>query len=107
MKLLRPTIEQLLARAKAGLSIGVCEYTGFKGSTSACAIGHGPQAGIEISDDDLSWPGYARRVFGTDEMSSEEGHYMFDLNNGGNHLDAAERIRSVINGTWKEEENDE
>lgn len=32
--------------------------------TTACAVGHGPLAGIPISDKDSGWSAYAVRVFG-------------------------------------------
>lgn len=36
--------------------------------TVACAVGHGPDAGIEASDaDGGKWDAYARRVFGQDD----------------------------------------
>lgn len=68
----------------------------------ACAIGHGPIAGIPLNPDDLSWRAYAARVFGTHETGSRAGSYMFGCyGNSNNPQDAAERIRKVLDGTWE------
>jgi hypothetical protein len=41
----------------------------------ACAIGHGPLAGIPESSDDCDWDDYAVRVFGVD--ASRSGSFLF------------------------------
>ena len=64
--------------------------------TAACAIGHGPLAGIEASDTDYTWTEYAQRVFGTDELTTVEGMYMFSFDNEDGHIPAAKRIREVL-----------
>ncbi len=63
--------------------------------SAACAIGHGPAAGIRVYDD-RSWWGYATRVFGTCDGSSLAGKRMFGIDNGGDHFDAAARIRKEL-----------
>lgn len=42
--------------------------------TVACAVGHGPAAGIRLYGDDC-WESYADRVFG--EMDNDDFQYMF------------------------------
>lgn len=63
--------------------------------SSACAIGHGPFAGIRVYGD-FSWSAYADRVFGTCDNGSHAGRRMFGLNNKGDHFAAAERIRAEL-----------
>lgn len=46
--------------------------------TAACAVGHGPNAGIISTQDDIDWNSYADRVFGCNANSY--GEFMF----GGN-----------------------
>lgn len=72
------------------------DFAGYECNTVACAIGHGPAAGIPIHEDDDLWPRYARRVFGYDDFS---GDFMFGI--GYVSLDntpkgAAMRIRYVV-----------
>lgn len=67
-----------------------------KCGSSACAIGHGPNAGIRISPHDWSWTQYADRVFGVNHFTNGIGEYMFGGNMGGDHRDAAKRIREVL-----------
>ncbi len=78
--------------------------------TAACALGHGPAAGVRISGDD-TWMGYCRRAFGCRQYHSdlwdkarygtpEEGAIydrLFASALGGNHYDAAQRIRDYLN----------
>lgn len=69
--------------------------------SSACAIGHGPNAGIPLQGDDYFWSKYARRAFGVDESDYESGgNYMFGLNNSNDPKAAAKRIREVVSGEW-------
>lgn len=50
-------------------------YVGFDECGSvACAIGHGPAAGVPIFDTDSSWPAYAIRSFGFNELT---GSFIF------------------------------
>lgn len=54
------------------------EYSPFEheyGSV-ACAIGHGPAAGIPIRGSDNSWLVYAKRVFGVN-ANGDVYHYLF------------------------------
>ena len=71
------------------------EYLTECGS-SACAIGHGPAAGIPIEYSDAYWPSYSKRVFGTDDSSTQEGYYMFGGLHTDNHREAAERILNIV-----------
>ena len=64
--------------------------------TAACAIGHGPWAGIPVIETDWSWPHYARRVFGTDDCQTDEGEFMFGVDNPNGPRRAAARIRKVL-----------
>lgn len=66
----------------------------------ACAIGHGPAAGIGLRGDP-SWPEYAERVFGTDEAATSAGEYMFGVDNPNDPRAAADRIRKVLSGEWQ------
>lgn len=63
--------------------------------SSACAIGHGPFAGIRVYGD-YSWPSYAERVFGTCDNGTAAGIRMFAIHNKGDHFDAAKRIRAEL-----------
>jgi hypothetical protein len=63
--------------------------------TSACAIGHGPAAGIPIQND-LLWTTYSTRAFGCTDWTHGFGQYMFNFENEGDHFDAAGRIREVL-----------
>lgn len=65
----------------------------------ACAIGHGPAAGIPLGEE-WYWYEYAQRVFGTCETSSEQGQFMFGARNVNCPRAAAERIRTVLSGEW-------
>lgn len=76
----------------------------------ACAIGHGPFAGIPIARDEYSWTNYAERVFGFSDANNGAGEYLFS--NEWEHVDntvagAAARIRFVLeNGCpdyWRDE----
>ena len=72
--------------------------------TVACAVGHGPSAGIHLSHDDTSWPDYAERVFGAamngESFRNEVWDYLFDANWGygpeATAADAAKRIRIFL-----------
>lgn len=66
--------------------------------SAACAIGHGPSAGIRATKSDWSWSAYAERVFGHSECGTSEGVYMFGSSQEGDHRDAAKRIRRVLAG---------
>ncbi len=68
--------------------------------SAACAIGHGPYAGIPLKDD-FSWRDYAIRVFGTDNNDTEEGDFMFGTGNPNGVKRAAQRIRKVLAGKFK------
>lgn len=64
--------------------------------TVACAVGHGPAAGIRLYGD-LDWTGYAERVFG--KMRHDDFEYMFgsawsDYDN--TPKGAASRIRTFV-----------
>lgn len=74
-------------------------YQGYECGSAACAIGHGPAAGIPIRGD-ATWYGYASRVFGTSETSSDVGRYMFGIGTPDGHLAAAARIRDVLEGRF-------
>lgn len=74
--------------------------------SAACAIGHGPAAGVRTYKDD-SWEEYASRAFGASNFGPQEGEYMFDADMGGNHWDAAKRIRTVLAGEFNPEEHSE
>jgi hypothetical protein len=63
--------------------------------TVACAIGHGPAAGIPLANNDHDWSIYSKRVFGRDEVLGY-GRYMFNISNEGDHYDAANRIREIL-----------
>lgn len=67
--------------------------------SAACAIGHGPAAGIRTYDDD-SWDDYSMRVFGVSCREEGAGHYMFGPSQGGTANDAAARIRRVLGGKF-------
>ena len=71
-------------------------------NTVACAVGHGPDAGIPTSDTDLGWLSYSRRVF------TNCGHtwdFLFsdswaDIDNTPNG--AAERIEFLLENGLKD-----
>lgn len=65
--------------------------------TAACAIGHGPAAGIAVGPTDYTWDQYSRRVFGLSVYDGDVGHYLFGTDNPNCPHLAAERIRSVLN----------
>lgn len=67
----------------------------------ACAIGHGPSAGIRVADSDSCWFTYSNRVFGCcvtqyGYPANEPGEYMFGINNPDDPKAAAARIREVL-----------
>jgi len=64
-------------------------------STSACAVGHGPSAGIPVRGD-TNWLGYCLRVFGVSVLDAEDGAYMFGADWPDCPKQAAERIRTVL-----------
>ena len=66
----------------------------------ACAIGHGPSAGIPVCRDP-TWSDYAIRVFGFDFSDDAEGDYMFGSDHPNDPQLAARRIRAVLNGSWQ------
>lgn len=45
--------------------------------TSACAVGHGPLAGIRKLRTDGSWEGYCKRVFGIDSYHEDDWNWLF------------------------------
>jgi len=64
--------------------------------TVACAVGHGPAAGIRIYGD-RDWTDYAYRVFG--KMPCDDFHYMFGSewsNYDNTPRGAAARIRTFV-----------
>lgn len=65
----------------------------------ACAIGHGPAAGIRRYSD-TTWWSYAQRVFGTCDDMTEEGDYMFGSDKPNCPKQAAQRIREVLAGEY-------
>lgn len=68
--------------------------------TAACAVGHGPVAGIPVAPDDFDWNSYARRSFGT-SIFTEIGQFMFGVHNRNCPHAAAKRIRAVLDGTFQ------
>lgn len=71
--------------------------------SSACAIGHGPMAGIrKHSSDKDEWHKYSRRVFGTSLHDTTEGSHMFGTHNSDCPKAAAKRIREVLNGSFSD-----
>lgn len=79
-------------------SVGMLSVSRTCGAV-ACAIGHGPDAGIPLTNRDRHWRGYARRVFGCDDSFRELGVYIFNAKwrfeqNG--HRSAAARIWYVL-----------
>jgi hypothetical protein len=60
----------------------------------ACAVGHGPSAGIRIYKDQ-SWDDYSLRVFGVD-LCMTDGDYMFGPEWNDDPKAAAARIREVV-----------
>lgn len=76
--------------AKARLDYNEC-------GSAACAIGHGPAAGIPFLPEDHGiWSRYANRVFGTSEIGSPEGQHMFGMDNENTAHSAAQRIYEVL-----------
>ena len=68
--------------------------------SAACAIGHGPAAGIRRHSSDMGcWFDYAIRVFGTDH-EGEAGYHMFGTENPDCPKAAASRIREVLEGKF-------
>ena len=76
----------------------------------ACAIGHGPFAGIPIGIYEYYWTNYAERVFGFSDANDGAGEYLFS--NKWEYVDntaagAAARIRSVLEDgcpvDWREQ----
>jgi len=63
--------------------------------TTACAVGHGPSAGIPVRRDD-NWTAYCRRVFGVTILDSGDGSYMFGGGWPNCPKQAAKRIRTVL-----------
>lgn len=64
--------------------------------TVACAVGHGPSAGIRVYGD-VDWSDYADRVFG--EMPENDFTYMFGSlwsQTDNTHKGAAARIRTYV-----------
>ena len=66
----------------------------------ACAIGHGPSAGIPVCQDDWYWEYYASRVFGTWSWDTDEGSFMFGSDQPDDPKAAAVRIRQVLAGQF-------
>ena len=70
--------------------------------TSACAVGHGPAAGIPVSPDDRTWHGYEKRVFGVsldddyDTPSYDLWSRLFGPHHPDNPRAAAARIRNTL-----------
>lgn len=69
--------------------------------TCACAVGHGPAAGVTVADSDKCWFTYSNRVFGCCVTPykgeyDEPGEYMFGVNNPDDPKAAAARIREVL-----------
>lgn len=74
-----------------------CEVTKFDCGTVACAIGHGPAAGIEANAS--GWYDYCREAFGV-EFEQPDAEFMFGIHWAEyepHHWQAAERI-----GYWLE-----
>ncbi len=72
-----------------------CKPSSFACGSAACAVGHGPSAGIKPRTDDYTWSDYAFRVFGT-KLSTPAGGYMFGPDNPNCHFQAASRIRNFL-----------
>lgn len=72
----------------------------YECGSAACAVGHGPAAGIPVSVNDNEWSNYADRVFGTNPMRVGAGNYMFggSADNPRCPQAAARRIREVLAG---------
>lgn len=69
--------------------------------TSACAVGHGPWAGIRVSKYDVDWEHYSDRVFGVSIFDDGAGDFMFAAEwarPDPTHRGAAARIRYVLDG---------
>lgn len=86
------TVELLKAKSGYEVPCGSC----------ACAIGHGPAAGIRRhSSDGNCWDAYSRRVFGGDYMEYDSaGEFMFGPFNPDCPKQAATRIREVLEGRF-------
>jgi hypothetical protein len=82
-----------------------------KCGTVACAVGHGPAAGIELTDEEqafrLMWYRYSARAFGADHYIRRSSYYMkvFDFLFSADwavydnhHYGAAARIRYLLDG---------
>lgn len=64
--------------------------------TCACAVGHGPTAGIDPEKDEW-WDAYHRRVFGAGSIHVDGAQrYMFGTHNPNDPHAAAARIREVL-----------
>lgn len=68
--------------------------------TVACAIGHGPKAGIPVPDDCESWHDYSESAFGLEHFGVE---WAWCFSGDWVHVDntplgAAKRIRLLVNG---------
>lgn len=54
-------------------------FVKYECGTVACAVGHGPGAGIAPMADDCTWQRYAARVFGADRLMDDIVHgWCFD-----------------------------
>lgn len=76
--------------------------------SAACAIGHGPAAGIPIHAGE-SWFGYAERVFGYEDGNNDTGKYIFSSGDREDESEhdphaAAARIREVLAHAKQERE---
>lgn len=63
----------------------------------ACAIGHGPAAGI-LPKASENWFSYATRVFGCNSDEEGAGRYMFGVDNPDSVARCVTRIRKVLDG---------
>ena len=66
-----------------------------KCGTTACAAGHGPAAGLAPEPGE-KWRQYIGRVFGIEECGPDWDE-IFSPALGGNHINAAIRIKAFIN----------
>jgi hypothetical protein len=80
--------DDVTPRKAAKISVTNC-------GTAACAVGHGPSAGIKIEDADRSWEEYCERVFGL-PINCDEFRSVFGGENPNGPKKAATRINKYL-----------
>ena len=70
----------------------------FNCGTCACAVGHGPLAGIHPLPDE-GWYEYEKRVFGLTITKNDDWNYLFGTSNPDDAKAAASRIREYLKRT--------